>query len=745
MNWVQYTWMLISGMCLALGLVQLLVWLRRRSELPYLVYAIFAIGAACGALGELNQLFSRNAAEFAHALRLTHIGMGLSLLCMPWFVRVRFGAGRDWLLWSATGLRLLVVVVSVVSAMTINLADLQVRQYVLPGDVAVAMPVGHFNPWVIPAHLNLLLLLAFFADAVLELRQRGDRDEYLRGVRVCGGLSAFILVSGGQSALVAYGYLQMPFLITPAMMLPILLLSYELGADLLNSRLARARLWQSELLLRESEERWELVGEAVGIAPWSWYAHSNELHMGAKARELFGLERDNRIDLARWHALIHPEDAERIQRDVAQSMLEGSGFERDYRIVLANGTVRWITSRGRIERDQAGVVASMHGVSLDITRMRQADEMLRAALESAPNAMFLVDEEGRILLANARASLIFGFNKDELLDKPLAELVPDWRSPPERRRRASEPPGSGERRVPARELSGRRRDGQVVPVEVALSPVEGGLLLASVNDIAERRAAERENAQQRTELAHLSRVAVLGEMSASLAHELNQPLTAIVSNAQAASRFLDMGPEYRQDLRDSLLDIAASGNRAGDVIRRLRAMLKKEEMQRAPLDVNQLIHEVLQLYRTDLVNRGVVVRPELDHGLPAVIGDRVQLQQVLLNLVINACDAMANLAGERRLCICSRRLAGDEVEFAVCDIGPGIAPERLEQVFEPFVTSKASGMGLGLSVCKTIVKSHGGRIWANNNAQGPGASFHVALTAMADQRVPHIAAELDRT
>jgi PAS domain S-box-containing protein len=745
MNWVQSAWTLIAGMSLALGLVQLLVWARRRSERQYLVYAIVAIGTAGGALAELRQLMSRTPEEFAHALRLTHISMDTALLCMPWFVRVRFGVGRSWLLWSATGLRLLVLVVSLVSAMTINLAQLSVHQVSLPGGVSVAMPVGHFNPWVLPAHLNLLLMLVFFAEALAELRRRGDAEEYRSGLRVCGSLIVFILLAGGQTMLVTYGVAQMPFLITPPFLLPILLLSYELSADLLSSRLARARLWQSELLLRESEERWELAGETVGIAPWSWYADANELRMSVRARELFGLERNGVVSLEHWSRLVHPEDTERIQRDVAQSMLEGDTFERDYRVLLPSGVVRWITTRGRIERDLDGKVSSMHGVSLDVTRVRQADEKFRVALESAPDAMFLVDEEGRIRLANARASGIFGYSKDQLLDMSLAALVPGWQHLPERRRRSSPPPGGIERRARVRELSGRRSDGTPVPVELAVDAVEGCLLLASVGDITERRNAEQERAVQRNELAHLSRVAVLGEMSASLAHELNQPLTAIVSNAQAALRFLDGGPEQQQELRETLGDIAASGTRAGEVIRRLRAMLKKEEAQRVPLDVNQLIHDVLHLYRSDLINRGVNVRFELDHGLPAVLGDRVQLQQVLLNLVINACDAMSELPGERRLCVCSRRLVGNEVEFAVCDVGPGIASDRFEQVFEPFVTSKSAGMGLGLSVCKTIVKSHGGRIWAANNNNAPGASFHVSLAAMSQQPVPPLAAELDRS
>jgi signal transduction histidine kinase len=181
-------------------------------------------------------------------------------------------------------------------------------------------------------------------------------------------------------------------------------------------------------------------------------------------------------------------------------------------------------------------------------------------------------------------------------------------------------------------------------------------------------------------------------------------------------------------LRETLVDIAASGTRAGEVIRRLRAMLKKEETEQRPVDINQLISEVMQLYRSDLINRGVTLLQLLDKDLPPAIGDRVQLQQVLLNLVINACDAMAGLPGERKLTIISRSLGEDEVEFSVWDVGPGLPADSLEQVFEPFVTTKVDGMGLGLSVCKTIVKSHGGRIWAQDN-DGPGASFHVALPA----------------
>ena len=745
MNWVQYAWTLIAGMFLALGLVQMLVWVRRRGERQYLIYAVFALGSAIGSLGELNALFAQDAAQYARALSSEHLGMGVALLCMPWFVRVRFGAGRRWLLWTATALRAVIVAISVLSATTINLSHLQLRPVELLG-VTVAMPVGSFNPLVLLAHLHLLCMIAFFADTIVELRRRNDREEYERGLRICGGLIAFVLLAGGQTVLVTYGLLHMPYLITPPFLLPILLLSYELGADLLTTRLARARLWQSELLLRESEERWEIAGQIAGIAPWSWNAGDNVLTLSPKAREMFGIERAGPTILQDWLARIHPEDAARIQAGVRNNLREGSSFERDYRMLMPNGQVRWIASRGSIERGPDGGVLSMRGVSFDLSRIRRADAMFRAALEAAPDAIFLVDDEGRIQLANARASLMFGYSNPELMELSLDALIPGWRFEPERRSSESpRVPPAVECRAPSREFTARRHGGAPLPVELALRPLEGGLTLASAGDITERLNAEQESAQHRTELAHLSRVAVLGEMSASLAHELNQPLTAIVANAQAAQRFLQMGPGNEQELDEALRDIAASGNRAGEVIRRLRAMLKKEEMQRTPLDVNQLIHEVLQLYRSDLINRGVVVRADLDYGLPAVVGDRVQLQQVLLNLVINACEAMADVAGERRLCICSRRLPGDELEFAVCDVGPGIESTRLEQVFDPFVTTKASGMGLGLSVCKTIVKSHGGRIWASNTDDA-GASFHVALPAMAEAASPHAAtAELHRS
>jgi signal transduction histidine kinase len=254
-------------------------------------------------------------------------------------------------------------------------------------------------------------------------------------------------------------------------------------------------------------------------------------------------------------------------------------------------------------------------------------------------------------------------------------------------------------------------------------------------ELARQRAlaeAEREIAKQRDELAHLSRVTMLGELSGSIAHELNQPLTAILSNAQAALLMIDT-PVGMTEVREILQDIVDADKRAGEVIRRLRLLFTKGQTVYQRLAPAEVIHDVLRLMRNDLVSHGVVVRETIADNVPPVRGDRVQLQQVMINLVMNACHAMAAVStADRQLTIRAQRGPDGEqgVLVSVTDRGPGIAPDRLEQVFEPFVTTKSTGMGLGLAVCRTIVTAHGGRLWAEG-ADGTGATFFLSLPADA--------------
>jgi two-component system, LuxR family, sensor kinase FixL len=247
-------------------------------------------------------------------------------------------------------------------------------------------------------------------------------------------------------------------------------------------------------------------------------------------------------------------------------------------------------------------------------------------------------------------------------------------------------------------------------------------------DITERKQAEEQAARQRNEMAHLSRVSTLGELSGSIAHELSLPLSAVLSNAQAAQRVLAKGDADLAEVRDILNDIVSEDKHACEVIRRLRQWLKKEEAQQHSLQINEVVEDVLKLIRSDLVNQKITVDTELARHLPTVIGDPVQLQQVLLNLVVNACDAMTDCTTpERRVLIRTATENGSgAVIVSVTDRGGSIPEEKMEQIFEPFFTTKAQGMGLGLSVCRTIISAHRGKLWATNNSDH-GATFHFSL------------------
>ncbi|MDP1667347.1 MAG: ATP-binding protein [Methylobacter sp.] len=252
-------------------------------------------------------------------------------------------------------------------------------------------------------------------------------------------------------------------------------------------------------------------------------------------------------------------------------------------------------------------------------------------------------------------------------------------------------------------------------------------MLGVTIDITRRIQAELAEQQQRKELTHLSRVTTLGELSGSLAHELSQPLTAILCNAQAAQNFLARDKVDLSQIQDILKDIIAEDKRAADIMHRIRLLLKKCEIEQLPVDVNKVVLDVLKLVSSDLVSRNITVQVDLDQKLPAVIGDRVQLQQALLNLIMNACEAMTHTqANNRQLFVCTELAGVGNAQVSVGDLGPGIPPENLASIFEPFFTTKLPGMGLGLSICRTIISAHGGQLWASNNT-GSGAIFYFTL------------------
>lgn len=284
-------------------------------------------------------------------------------------------------------------------------------------------------------------------------------------------------------------------------------------------------------------------------------------------------------------------------------------------------------------------------------------------------------------------------------------------------------------------------------VIAAVTLLQSGLILALLVQKrrcrryleTERNRAAAECQHQRQQLTHLTRVAILGQLSGALAHELNQPLTSILSNAQAAQRFLAKCPIDLTEVREILENIVSDDKRAGEVISRLRAMLKRGENQMQEIDVPRLIRDALALAHSDLVVRQVQIEARLAQNVLPVKGDGVQIQQVLLNLLLNAAEAMnANDPRDRKITIDARQNAR-VVYVAVSDCGAGITDGSLERVFDAFYTTKSDGLGLGLAICRSIITGHGGRLWATNNPDR-GVTFHFILPLMGREPVDQEAA-----
>jgi len=283
------------------------------------------------------------------------------------------------------------------------------------------------------------------------------------------------------------------------------------------------------------------------------------------------------------------------------------------------------------------------------------------------------------------------------------------------------------------------RDGSTIWLLTRGAPIRGEIdasvrLVGTCVDITERKRIEEELRTLRQELTHLTRVGMLVELSGALAHEVNQPLAVILSNGQAAQRLLAHKPPDYAEVQDALTDIVDAAKRAGDVIHGLRDMLKKGDPEFQPLDVNTIVDEVLDLAHSDLIAHQVVVTRQFGSAMPLVRGDRIQLQQVLLNFIMNACEAMTATASNRRVLTIATVPDGEgSVEICVSDTGKGILPEVQPHLFEAFTTTKKNGLGMGLSICRSIVAAHGGRQWAENR-NAVGAAFHISLPACHPER-----------
>jgi two-component system sensor kinase FixL len=358
-------------------------------------------------------------------------------------------------------------------------------------------------------------------------------------------------------------------------------------------------------------------------------------------------------------------------------------------------------------------------------------EEFQALLDAAVDGIILIDHRGCVQAFNRAAERLFGYPAQEVLGANVSMLMaePD-RSDHDRyltRFRETRAPhiiGTG------REVEARRKDGGVFPVFLSVGVVEGAeppRFVGFVQDISFRRRAEEETHRLQERLTHVSRLATVGEMSAGIAHELNQPLTAVANYAQACDRLLGLADPDIAEVRDALRQITAQAVRAGDIIRRLRMLARNDVVKREPTDINQLVGELTELIQLDAKSRHVQYTLDLAGALPLVEVDRAPIQQVILNLVRNALEALAEgSADARQVSLRTRLLPEGDVEIAVCDNGPGVSPTIAPRLFDPFCSSKPNGTGLGLAISRTIVKSHQGALDYRPNVPS-GACFVVRL------------------
>jgi two-component system sensor kinase FixL len=408
---------------------------------------------------------------------------------------------------------------------------------------------------------------------------------------------------------------------------------------------------------------------------------------------------------------------------------------------LPDGSLRWVMGKGEVLCDEFRRPARMLGVNVDITESKRAEEALRRseerfakAFRSSPMAMIISRKaDGRIIEVNEKWETVFGFGREAAVGRTVLGLKIYCDDHDREKLLSLAEANEGVRDM---ELVLCTRTGELRQTVVATEVVQMGeepCFITIIRDITEQRQAELEAREQRQQLAHLTRVAILGELSGALAHELNQPLTAILCNAQAADRLLGKEPPDLAEVREIIRDIIAEDKRAGEVVNRLRAWFRKGDGQYQALDINEVTREVLSLARSELVIHDVGVITRLASRLPLVHGDRVQLQQVLLNLVINASEAMsANRREDRKLTVVTTRQGESRVQLSLSDHGTGISADKLDRVFDPFFTTKPNGLGLGLSICRSMVAAHGGQLWAENNPNG-GATFHLALPVRVGQ------------
>jgi PAS domain S-box-containing protein len=741
MSWVTFTWALVFGACATMALPHLFIGLKDR-EWKNLLFAVAALAVAGIAFGELRIMHSQTPEEIGRMIRWTHVPVFFLYVGVIGFVGFYFRTGRLWLGITACAARFAALVINFAFPPNLNFREIHgLRHLNFLGDTVV-MPEGVMNPWTRLGELSSVLMLVFVVDASITLWRRGSVERRRRAVVVGGAVMLFVVLAAGLAALTHRDVVHLPYLISFPFLGVIVAMGFELSYDIIRAAQTARQLRISETALRESEERMSLAAEAGNLGLWVRDIQNDQLWMTEKGRELFGFAKSETLDFHRFLKAVHSEDRERIERADLHSLASGGDYEGEYRVVLPGGKVRWLAGFGRVE-SKDGKPLFMRGVNRDITLRKQAEEAqresearFRTVANGAPVMIWMSgpDKEGTFF--NKRWLEFTGRTVEQELGEGWLEGVHA-----EDVATCLEVCGTafGKREPFTVEYRLRRKDGEyrwLLDTGTPRFESDGTFLgyIGSCLDIGDRKQAELDHQRQSLELARVGRLALMGELAASLAHEVNNPLGAMVTNASAGQRLLSHGQLQTDELRELLADIAADGQRAREVIQGIRNLVRKSEASHALVEMKDIIRDLLRIVRADAIARKVNLVAEVDPNAGVVMADRVQLLQVLLNLTMNAFEALTVIrADARRVIIRADRVEDETICVSVRDAGPGFPDRLADQLFEPFFSTKAEGTGMGLAIARSIVEAHGGTLSAKNCEKG-GALFTLCLPEATDAK-----------
>jgi PAS domain S-box-containing protein len=495
--------------------------------------------------------------------------------------------------------------------------------------------------------------------------------------------------------------------------------------DIDNQKRAEEELRASEAQLRETLDNIPALVCTIS-------SDGEVLHPNRPFLEYFGKTIE---EMKAWRTadVIHPDHLPLAIAEFTHSITSGTPMEMEARYRRADGVYRWFQVRILPVRDTEGRIAGWYGLLTDIEDRKRAEDELkrsearhRIVVETASDAVVSIDESGAIILANHATKRIFGYDPEELIGKPLTILMPGaMRGLHEKGFKRYLDTGARQLNWQGTEMNALRADGEEFPAEVSFGEMtldRRKVFTGFIRDISEKKRAEEELHNTQAELSRMMRVMTIGQLTASIAHEVSQPLSGIITNASTCFRMLKSDPPNIDGARETVQRTIRDGNRASDVITRLRTLFSKKQVDLEPLDLNEAAREVVALLSGELQRNNVILKQEFSDRLPAVNGDRVQLQQVILNLLRNASDAMSSIDDRPRQMVLRTELEGEHVRLSVQDSGVGFTPEVAGQMFESFYTTKSDGMGVGLSVSRAIIEANRGRLWATAN-DGPGATF----------------------